>query len=172
MLVARLNQGCRAGLSICKAIWLFQDHAFLAFPKLDGFESSHSTVAEMIYMFQQYCKLQASNLQLSPQGINAPQWFQITLHSVKRAMWLTLLKTPTFGKDLHLNLRHAESQADTSYWMYYFVHLNVKGISQAFSSHSAKCVIVCKIVLYLLISASFSNKAKKNWWESFDINCK
>lgn len=116
MFVAHLNQSCRTGLSICKAVWLFQDHAFFPFPKLDGFESSHSTVAEVIYMFQQYCKLQASNLQFSPQGINAPQWFQITLHSVKRAMWLTLLKTPTFGKDLHLNLRHAESQADTSYW--------------------------------------------------------
>lgn len=172
MFVAHLNQSCRTGLSICKAVWLFQDHAFLLLPKLDGFESSHSAVAEVIYMFRQYCKLQASNLQLSLQAINAPQWFQITLHSVKRAVWLTLLKTPTFCKDLHLNLRHAESQADTNYWMYYFVHLNAKGISQAFSCHSAKCVRVCKIVLCLLTSASFSNKAKKNWWESFDINCK
>lgn len=79
-------------------------------------------------------QLQSSNLELSPRGINALQWLQITSHAVKRAMWLTLLKTPTFGKDLHLNPRHAESQADTNYKTYYFVHLNVKGISQAFCS--------------------------------------
>lgn len=39
-----------------------------------------------------------------------------------------------FGKDLHLNPRHVEGQADTNHKMYYFVHLNVKGISQAFCS--------------------------------------
>lgn len=39
-----------------------------------------------------------------------------------------------FDKDLHLNPRHVESQADTNHKMYYFVHSNVKGISQAFCS--------------------------------------
>jgi len=39
-----------------------------------------------------------------------------------------------FGKDLHLNPRHVESQADTNHKMYYFVHSNVKGVFQAFCS--------------------------------------
>lgn len=39
-----------------------------------------------------------------------------------------------FGKDLDLSPRHVESQADTNHRMYYFVHSNVKGISQAFCS--------------------------------------
>lgn len=33
------------------------------------------------------------------------------------------------GRDLHLNPKHVENQVDTNQNMYYFVPLNVKGIS-------------------------------------------
>lgn len=118
-------------------------------------------------------QLQSSNLELSPRGINAPQWLQITSHAVKRAMWLTLLKTPTFGKDLHLNPRHAESQADTKLQDVLFCAFECERYFPSFLLYlSAKCVRVCKIALCLLTSASFSKKSQENWWKSFGINHK
>lgn len=66
------------------------------------------------------------------------------------------------GKDLRLNPRHVERQADTNHEMYYFVHLNVKGIFPSLLLyHLAKRVRVCKIALFPLTSASSSKKPRK-----------
>lgn len=52
----------------------------------------------------------------------------------KKGYVINTLKNSYVWQRFTLNPRHAESQADTNYKTYYFVHLNVKGISQAFCS--------------------------------------